>query len=139
MAEDMTLPERFREMASMMIGPKGVYPHLFLWQEKDGTGEDVMSVESLALDPKAAIAYVAQRVHRATCGEAVYGLDRFTKPGQGTALGDLIAGRWRDAAGVWRPFIIEYQHKPRIVQPLDWGNEFWNDMLAKEAKGRIWK
>lgn len=73
--------------------------------------------------------------------EVVWGWDRFTRPGQGTTLGDLLtvhhwAREHRSCAG-WRFGIMEYQHEPRIVKPVCWENPFWTAMLRAELASQM--
>lgn len=66
--------------------------------------------------------------------ELIFAFDRFARPGQGTELGDVMAGH-HFADNRWRPFIVEYQHEPRIVKPICWTNLFWNATLNTELQG----
>lgn len=69
--------------------------------------------------------------------EMIFAFDRFTKPGQGTSLGDLMAGWHIVQNAPPRPFIIEYQHEPRIVKSIEWENPFWNAALTRELSGHL--
>lgn len=66
----------------------------------------------------------------------IFAFDRFAKDGQGTTLGDLMAGHYF-VGGERRPFIVEYQHKPRIVKPINWSNDFWNAALMRELAANV--
>jgi hypothetical protein len=64
--------------------------------------------------------------------ELIWGWDRFTKPGQGTELGDFLSvHHWQRGRG-WRFGVMEYQHSPRIVKPIVWDHSFWAPMLKRE-------
>ncbi|MBX3397519.1 MAG: hypothetical protein KF873_02150 [Gemmataceae bacterium] len=121
------LPEVFHRMVETSINAKGVFPHLAVWLDQDRK----LCMGSLHLNqPHQVMGWVAATLASGAV-ELVYGLDRFARPGQGTTLGDLIAGAWftgRDC----KPFVIEYQHEPRIVKPIDWGNEFWSRSVGGE-------
>jgi len=70
------------------------------------------------------------------------GLDRTTKPGQGTEFADVLTCVLWDAqkdeftAKEWREWlkigVINYQNEPRIVRPIDWDNEYWNGRFKEE-------
>ena len=63
--------------------------------------------------------------------EIIYGLNRFTKEGQGTEFADAFAGAYF-SNGEWKPFVINYQDEPRIVRDYDWNNQFWNAAITTE-------
>jgi len=99
--------------------------------------DDGLSAYALDLTPKQAYAHMLAECALKKPREMIFGLDRFAKPGQGTTLGDLIAGHHFVAGKPTRPFIVEYQHEPRIVRPIDWNNMFWNATLLLELRGNI--
>lgn len=124
-----TLPEQFHSLVDICIDEKGVYPHQGIVLNKDG------KLEMLAMDLP--IHDVFREVFRAIvireAQEVVFALDRSTREGQGTTLGDVLTGwHWKD--GKWATFIIEYQNEPRIVKPIEWNNEFWNQILSDEIE-----
>lgn len=68
--------------------------------------------------------------------EIVFALDRHAAPNQGTTLDSLVAG-WHFTKHEPRPFIIEYQHAPRTVKPIQWDNEWWNASLTSELLAHL--
>lgn len=124
----------FHDLIARSIDAKGVYPHQCLYTH-DG-GKLVLS----ALDFKAeqVYRYLLTVMLEKKPEEIVFGLDRFCKEGQGTTLGDCITGaHWNaKSAGtpLWRPFVIEYQHEPRIVKPMDFENRFWNSRIISDLE-----
>jgi len=68
--------------------------------------------------------------------ELIYGLDRTTKPGQGTEFRDCLAGAHIsmpiNKIFIAKPFVINYQITPRIVRNYDWNNTFWKTAVQKE-------
>jgi hypothetical protein len=128
MSEKIDLPQQFHTMISRLIDAKGVYPHQMLTLDANGK----IALHALAVDtPHQAMTYIAAMYLRDRPRELIYALDRFTKPGQGTTLRDCLAGGWLPPAG-YQPFVIEYQHEPRIVKPIAWENEFWNAAILYE-------
>lgn len=124
----VNLPEDYFSHIERSIDEKGVYPHqMMLVDKNDGLGLYAIAMN----EPCQVFNAVMAAVMKEQPKELIYGLDRFAKSGQGTKLGDLIAGNYWNGE-VWRPFIIEYQHEPRVVKPLNWGNEFWNAALKEE-------
>lgn len=99
--------------------------------------DDKLTVVALALPPQQVYAFMLSRWTLDRAQAMIFGLDRFAKDGQGTTLGDLIAGHYFERGQSSRPFIVEYQHDPRIVQPIDWDNAFWNRQLLVELAGNI--
>ena len=95
-----------------------------------------LTVIALAVPPEQAYQVMFAQVAKAKAREAIFALDRFAKPNQGTTLGDLVAGH-HFSGGTWRPFVVEYQHAPRIVKPFDWTNSFWNAALTDELAGAL--
>jgi hypothetical protein len=90
---------------------------------------------ALALEPEQAYEVFLSMVVEEKAAEAVFALDRFTKPGQGTKYNDVLAGHYFDRSlgkSPWRPFVIEYQTEPRHFDPVDWDNTFWNTSLIRE-------
>jgi hypothetical protein len=121
------LVTQFEEWCSATVSPEGFeIPHALAL---NAAGE--MTVYALALDVQSAYRLMASTWLRGEVVELIFALDRFAKPGQGTTLGDLLAG-WHWSKAGRRPFIIEYQHEPRIVKPVEWGNAFWNAALTGE-------
>lgn len=115
-----TLAETFHKVIEGSVGPEGVFPHHCLWM-KNGN----LSMGALMLaEPRQIYATVMLTMIQELPDELIFGIDRFCLKGQGTTLLDCVAGaHYRDDQ--WHPFIIEYQHHPRIVMPIDWKNEFW--------------
>lgn len=90
-----------------------------------------MTVLALAVPPEQAYLTMFAQWRR-NAVEMIFALDRFTKPNQGTTLGDVLAGFHFTRGESPRPFIVEYQHDPRIVKPIVWDNPFWNAALLGE-------
>lgn len=120
--------------------------HSFIGETWNGSENDIPlgmvrkidgSLIMIALDLEPAQAYEVMLAmivtERAT--EAVFALDRFTKPGQGTKYDDVLAGQYfvrSSGEGTWRTFVIEYRKEPRHFEPVDYDNEFWNATLTRE-------
>jgi hypothetical protein len=131
-ASQRPLPEVFHDWLGHTIDENGVeIPHGLVLDQANQ-----LTVLALAVPPTQAYQVMFGQVLKLEAREAIFALDRFAKPNQGTTLGDLLAGH-HFVNGKWRPFVVEYQHAPRIVKPIDWDNPFWNAALAQEMAGAI--
>ncbi|MEG3167521.1 hypothetical protein U1737_04855 [Sphingomonas sp. LB3N6] len=129
-----SLTEIYHGWISSTVDEKGFeIPHGLIIDQAGG-----MTVVALAVPPEQAYQVMIEQWGRGA-SEAIFALDRFGKPDQGTTLGDVMAGFHftRDAAP--RPFIVEYQHSPRIVKPIEWNNLFWNGALYRELNANLRK
>jgi len=52
---------------------------------------------------------------------------------EGTEFDDVLTCLYWDGASI-HSGVINYQHEPRIVRPIDWENLFWNFTMAKEIR-----
>lgn len=123
------LPDQFHDWISAAIDADGVSQQGLIVD-----GDDRLIVFALHVPVPQAYQIMVAQFQALRGKEAIFGVDRFTKPDQGTTLGDLVAGHHLTRAGT-RPFIIEYQHDPRIVKPICWDNPFWNAGLNAELLG----
>ncbi len=119
------LPEMFWTIAESSVDVEGIYPH-HAFSLQDGK----LTCVALMIDPPEVLAVIKKLI---TDGaeEIIYGLDRMTRPGQGTEFADVLTcGHYKD--GKWRIGVINYQHEPRIVREWDWDNEFWTEAMEYE-------
>lgn len=133
MTETKDLPAQFHDYMAAIIDEDGVsLPHALVVDAKGG-----LVVMALDLTPDQTYRVVLGEVAKGA-REAIFALDRFTKPGQGTKYADVLAGHHfiladtESAIEMFRPFVIEYRHNPRVVEPIDWDNAFWNGVLKRE-------
>lgn len=130
------LLDGFVKIITRSITKKGIYP--FPVMHLDGKG--VFHVGVLDLKPEQCFDLFWSIVCRGECSAIIMGLDRFTKPGQGTEFNDVltVVCWWDDPKVTWkathRVGVINYQHEPRIVRPIDWGNAHWNKQLTFELE-----
>lgn len=127
------LTEIYHDWISSTVDEKGFeIPHGLIIDQAGN-----MTVIALAVPPEHAYQVMIAQWEKRDPIEAIFALDRFAKPDQGTTLGDLMAGfhLTRDAAP--RPFIVEYQHEPRIVKPIEWNNLHWNAALLRELNASL--
>lgn len=116
------------DLTVLAIDENGVFPHNAIVINQEGTTE----LMALMVDSKDALKAIAN-VIRKNPKELIFGMDRTCREGQGTTLKDCVAGcHLKD--GKFTPFIIEYQHNPRIVKPMDYENQFWIETLKKEIE-----
>lgn len=138
--ERTELIDAFETYVSKSIDEKGVYPLPMISVEMD----DKITFNMLAVDAPEAVRLFAQKICCECAKEVILGLDRTTKEGQGTEFADVLTCYyWKDQGeskpgNNWSKWfnvgVINYQHEPRIVRPLDWGNKFWNEVGIKEIK-----
>ena len=121
------LPEMFHDYVASTIDPDGFPIPNALVLDQNGA----LTVVALAVGPTEAYP-VMLKLWDQGAAEMIFALDRYALPGQGTTLGDLLAGFHFTRHAAPRPFIIEYQYDPRIVQPIDWDNAYWTAGLYGE-------
>lgn len=119
----------FHGYTESTIDEKGVYPHHAIILNKEGKAAVIASV----CDVDQSIIAIIKQVVEFEGVEFIYAFDRFCLPNQGTTLKDCVAGH-HYKNGEFKPFIIEYQHEPRIVYPINWENESWNKALSVESE-----
>jgi hypothetical protein len=131
-----TLIEQYHDfMVATWDGDENDIPMGMLLKE-DGS----ITMVALALEPEQAYETFVSMVVTENATDAVFTLDRFTKPGQGTKYADVLAGHVFDRSlgkSPWRPFIIEYSKDPKHFEPVDYDNLFWNDTLQKELAATL--
>lgn len=123
---DKPLVDRFFEYVANMIDETGVFPHPGMALQDDGA----LTIAAL-MDETSAYSWFWDQVRNRN--EVVMGMDRYTRPGQGTVFADVLTCcHWSPASKQTRVGVINYQHEPRIVRPWDWGNQFWSERVLKE-------
>jgi hypothetical protein len=118
-----------------------------IWIEKDGfsrppllalhhDGERTMA--SLMVPPQMIFRVVMTKfMCDLTIKEIIFGIDHYTKPGQGTKYKDVLAVFWWQGERVnehlgWQFGVVNYRPPPRtLIEPIDWHNAFWNDISLK--------
>lgn len=130
----MNLVEEFEHMIAVGIDETGVHPNPGMHIAEDGT----LNLSALDLEPEQIFDWFWNLISVENCQEIIFGLDRSTKKGQGTEFSDVVTCcHWREK---WnKPFrigVINYQHEPRIVRPIDWENQFWIKQMGAEVRQR---
>ncbi|SMH62864.1 hypothetical protein [Azospirillum agricola] len=122
------LPALFHELVAACIDEDGVWPHQMITRHGDR-----LELGALALPPGGVMAHL-RRTILGGADELIYGMDRYTKPGQSTEFTDCIAGGWYRRAVGWRIGVINYRNEPRIVRAWDWSNVWWTNAVAHELR-----
>jgi hypothetical protein len=119
---------------------------LHLWLREDGfprppllaKHHDNMITMALMALPAPSIFQAAMRKFMTdlTVKEIIFGVDRYTKPGQGTKYADVLTIFWwqggREGNHGFRFGVVNYRPPPHtIIEPIDWDNTFWNDIMAQ--------
>lgn len=130
--------EMFEHYCSNAVDEKGIYPFPMVAIKMDGTIE----MSALALPGTEAREQFLRKIVKREAKVVMFGIDRTTKPGQGTEFADVFTCALWEARkdefgpGEWREWIrigvINYQNDPRVVRPIDWENEFWNKRFKAE-------
>jgi len=130
--------EAFEQFCAGAVEEKGIYPFPMVAITNDGT----MEMSALALAPMEAIEQFMRKIVKREVKAIIIGLDRTTRPGQGTEFADVLTCALWEAQkdefgpGEWREWIkigvINYQVEPRIVRPMDWENEYWDKTVKAE-------
>lgn len=123
-----SLVEMYHDLIKNSINDEGIFPFPALVRKSD----DSISMLALAVPPQNAYQIIIQQYYNADDNsEIIYGLDRVTKPNQGTEFNDCFTGAWM-VDGIWYPYVINYQIDPLLVRPYDWANDFWVGIITRE-------
>lgn len=124
---NVDLETDFARIVASAIDEKGICPMPGVAKRQDGS-----LVFAMCTDPESAFRWFRETARDETVVEIILGIDRFTKPHQGTEFADVLTvTHWSIGKGL-RFGVINYQHKPRIVRPIDWNNHFWTSKLREE-------
>lgn len=123
-------PTFFHGMVAKVIDEDGIFPHPLLAVSRD----DTAMIGALAVPPADVYASIVMMLVKEDPKELIFGMDRYVKPEQGNPFKDCLGGCYYNGT-LWKPFIIDYQHEPRIVNPIRWDNECWNVRLTHELLG----
>jgi hypothetical protein len=128
------LPAAFHDYVVKSVDAKG-WPLAPGWI-LNAAGE--LTVMAMDLTPPQIYVAILAEAAKQKAAAFAFAIDRFAKPGQGTTRPDLLAGHLSTAgaSGV-RPFIIEYDPATGVVDPMNFGNPFWNRALTKELVGML--
>jgi len=127
--------EAYVGLLERVLDEKGIHPHGMGFPLK-GDGVEVFY---LATGPGESAQFFWQVVGMAAPDkirkDVLWGWDMVTLPGQGTEFADAyVFVHWTRVPGMklasreaFRVGVINYQHEPRIVRPVDWDNEYWTN------------
>lgn len=129
------LPDIYAESVANVIDERGVYPHQAMALRTDG------SLRMMALDTDvhewSRLFWNEVQGLNGQNAEVIFGLDMSTRPNQGTEFADaLVLVHWTHDPdkkladpSCFKTGVINYQHEPRIVRPIDWNNEHWQHWM----------
>lgn len=130
-----TLPEHFLGLVESLIDESGVYPHPAMSVQEDGG----LSVMALDMDVNGWAQQFWSQIQgmRGQCVEAAFGLDMRTMPNQGTEFADVLVfvywtldpSKKLADPSCFKVGVINYQHEPRVVRPIDWNNSHWTHWM----------
>jgi hypothetical protein len=139
--DGMKVIEAFESWCESSVDEKGIYPLPMVSLLKDGT----LEMGALAVSAPEAYEAFFRKIVKREVKAVIFGLDRTTKPGQGTEFADVLTcvlwteGKDDWGSGEWREWlrvgVINYQNEPRVIRPIDWKNEFWDEMVRSEMDG----
>lgn len=133
--QQLNLDTQFFSAVEVHIDDEGVYPFPAMSCDSDGRIEFAMIT-----DAELCFKWFWEKTTKPETVEALFGLDRTTKEGQGTEFDDVLTClHWKrpnevDDSSEYRVGVINYQVDPRIVRPWDWDNEFWRTRMLAELK-----
>lgn len=132
----MDILKEFCDYAARAIDGEGIYPFPGFCMMPDGK----LEIAALAIGPDGCFQWFWEKVANECAAECIFGLDRETRDGQGTEFGDVLTCvYWKDGLDgkpwntSFRIAVLNYQHSPRIVRPLDWDNTFWKKQMHAEV------
>lgn len=128
-------PKLMRDSVVTMMDAKGVYPYPAFALHADGHLDCLM----FDLPPKQVFGEIKKLLHKG-CTEIIFGLDRSTKPGQGTKYDDVfVCSYFKD--GEWKVGVINYippkDGQETVVDDWDWDNEWWQAAARGELDGAL--
>jgi len=128
------LVAEFERYVARSIDEQGCFPYPCLSLAADG----VLCFAAVAVSPEASVRYFWDLITKGAT-EVIFGLDHYTKPGQGTEFADVVSViHWKGILGPTfqsqrRIGVINYQHSPRVVRPIDWNNRHWTVVMTRMA------
>lgn len=134
--KQLDLETQFFQSVECQLDAAGIYPFPGMSLSQDGQMEFAMIT-----DADLCFRWFWEQTTKPETTEAIFGIDRTTRPGQGTEFGDVLTCiQWKrktevDDSWEYRVGVINYQVDPRIVRPWDWDNEFWRSRMLQELKG----
>lgn len=102
------------------------------------TNDGKVEIAVLAVPPEHCYKWLlCTAASRVDIVEIMFGIDRYTKPAQGSEFADVVTGvhwtRIGEKKGTFRSFVIDYQFgPPKIVRPVNYDNAFWNEIIKNE-------
>jgi hypothetical protein len=96
-------------------------------------GEDHLEIAYID-DPTLAHKWAHDTIMLKKAEEVIFGLDRFTKPDQGTEFDDVYTVLYWSRFNPWCYGVIDYSPSQNIKRPINWHNEHWIEALHNEHK-----
>ena len=137
-AQQSDVVETFEGLVEGMIDAEGIYPFPAYYIDSN----DERCVASLAMDnAQICVDWFWSTILTSNARELIFGVDRETRPNQGTEFADVLTCAYYVQCGDTEAIrdnyrinigVINYQHEPRIVRPIDWDNRFWRRQLLNE-------
>jgi len=129
----MTLVEQYEQCLPIWLHADGFPASPLLVLHDDNS----TSMGSMLIPQEAIFSTVmAKYMTDVTVKEIVFGVDRYTKPGQGTKYRDVLtvfswhSERFNEIYG-WRFGVVNYRPPPNaIIEPIDWNNPFWMRIMS---------
>jgi len=110
-----------------VIDEKGIYPLPGMFLSDKGLAIAAICGSELVFP------FAIRAISEMNAQFVIFGLDRVTKPGQGTEFADAFTMfGWNGKE--WIMGVVNYQNEPRIVREIDRNNKFWNEIMARELR-----
>ncbi|MCA1909221.1 MAG: hypothetical protein LDL39_12760 [Magnetospirillum sp.] len=122
-----SLPDTFHKMIAGAVGIDGIFPHQALILTDAG-----LQVFALDLSHGQVMRLMMLRARESVSQELIFGLDRSTRPDQGTEFADVLPAAWYRRGLGWKVGVINYRPDPLLVRPWDWDNSFWTAAINAE-------
>jgi len=120
-------------MSANSIDKKGIYPAMCMMELTKDKQLQTMAIHGPV---SGAMVEILIRMYKDKCKHVIFGFDRYFKPEQGYELKDGLSITYL-SNNEWKFGIMEYQHEPRIVKPVNWNDQFWIKALANELRQTI--
>jgi hypothetical protein len=127
---EISVLQQFISLAKRMMDENGCYPFPGILKKTDGS----LEVQSFMCQPYEMFRRVTELARRPDFEEEVFGLDCYTKEGQGTELDSCVVIFHVKRGSPTNLGILEYQWDQEegevITKPVNWENKFWNEAYA---------
>ena len=128
-----TLADAFYKLNTEIISEDGIFPTQAFARALDGHITLMAYGAEGARTAERAMEKMLKYLIRNTPEEMIFGTDQMSPPSEGAELPDFLAVFHYRLEEGWRFGVLQYQHEPRIVRPIDWEHPYWAPELRAQT------